>query len=115
MTTAMCAPPFDPDALEDLADGKDANADIERLAALSPLEYDREREDAAKTLGVRVGTLDKEVRKLQPDQHTEAKGRAIELYEPEPWSRPVSGAQVLNEAMAAVMRHMVIKPEDAAA
>jgi hypothetical protein len=36
-------------------------AEIERLARLSPLDYERSREDAAKRLGVRVTSLDKTV------------------------------------------------------
>ena len=40
-------------------------ADLARLAALSPLAYDQCREAEAKTLGVRVSTLDAEVGKLR--------------------------------------------------
>jgi hypothetical protein len=37
----------------------DEKADIARLAALSPLDYDRQREAVAQKLGVRTTTLDK--------------------------------------------------------
>ena len=37
--------------------------EIDRLARLPTIEIDRQREDAAKRLGVRVGTIDKMVRK----------------------------------------------------
>jgi len=36
--------------------------EVARLATLSKLEYDRQREEAAAHLGVRVATLDKAVR-----------------------------------------------------
>jgi hypothetical protein len=39
----------------------DDEAEIERLARLSPLDYERAREDTAKRLGVRVTSLDKTV------------------------------------------------------
>ena len=39
----------------------DTEAEIERLAKLSDVEYDREREAAAKKLGIRLGTLDQRV------------------------------------------------------
>ena len=37
----------------------DDDAEVVRLAALSALAYEREREPAAQRLGVRVGTFDK--------------------------------------------------------
>jgi len=44
---------------DDGSDDPVLNAEIERLAKLSDVEYDREREAAAKKLGIRVGTLDR--------------------------------------------------------
>ena len=61
---------------------------VERLAALKPLRYERVRELEAEALGVRVSALDKEVAKARNSGGAEAKGRAIELYEPEPWPEP---------------------------
>ena len=46
--------------------------EIDRLARLPTIEYDRQREDAAKRLGVRVGTIDKMVRKKQALAEEEA-------------------------------------------
>ena len=37
----------------------DLDAELERLAALSPVHYDRERKGAAKRLDVRVSILDR--------------------------------------------------------
>lgn len=51
------------------AETRDAAADaieVARLAAMDAIEYDRERELAAKLLGVRVGTLDEMVRAARP-------------------------------------------------
>src|SRR5262249_55198311 len=46
---------------DDVADGGDIDAEVERLARLKPLEYDRERKAAAKKFGMRAATLDKVV------------------------------------------------------
>ena len=82
------------------------------LAKLSPIEYDKVREKKAKEMGVRVGTLDKAVSEINKGK-TEAHGRAIKLYEPEPWHEPVTGSEALTAAANAIIRHMVIRNEDA--
>ncbi len=96
--------------------GPDASNAVSRLALLTLIEYDKVREEEAKTLGVRVGTLDKAVKeeKGEPEAN-ERSGRAIKLYEPEPWDSPVNGAEVLDEAYNVIMRHVVIRREDAIA
>ena len=43
----------------------DLGAAVAALAKLRPLEYDRQRVSEAKRLGVRVGTLDAEVRRAR--------------------------------------------------
>jgi putative DNA primase/helicase len=45
----------------------------------------------------------------------DAQGHAIKLPEPEPWPEPVNGSKVLDEALSATLRHMVMRPEDGAA
>jgi len=66
---------------------------LARLAALSPLEYDRAREAAAKALGIRVSTLDKEVAACRGSDAADDDSVVEEL---EPWPEPVSAA-VLDE------------------
>jgi putative DNA primase/helicase len=90
------------------------NEIVERLAALGPLEYDRERPTAADELGVSVGALDKAVKKVRQEiTDTAAKGRPITFYEPEPWPEPVDGSEALTEAANHIKRHMRIKEADA--
>ena len=94
----------------------DINNTVNRLALLPPIEYDKVREEEAKTLGVRVGTLDKAVNEEKGGPEAkERSGHAIKLYEPEPWDSPVNGAEVLDEAYNVIMRHMVIRKDDAIA
>ncbi|RLB40403.1 MAG: hypothetical protein DRH12_10075 [Deltaproteobacteria bacterium] len=47
---------------------QEVEAELDRLAALSPVQYDKTREEAAKRLGVRVSTLDQEVKRRRVDQ-----------------------------------------------
>jgi hypothetical protein len=89
---AAAAPPSDPD--------------VAHLAALPPIEYDRQRKDYAKRLGCSVTALDKAVRDHQ------AKARAAELpanlKAPEPWAEAIDGAALLGEITNAISRHVVM-------
>jgi hypothetical protein len=77
---------------------------IEALRAIrntSPADYQRYRK-RIKDAGAGVGELDRLVcanggGEMDNDANG-AKGRGIELYEPEPWEGPVDGAEVLNDA-----------------
>jgi len=87
---------------------------VKYLAGLGPLEYDQRREEAAKQLNVRIGTLDKEVKATSKKDGTDnTQGVTISLYEPEPWPDPVDGHEVLQLASEAIRRHMVIRRVDA--
>ena len=94
---------------------EDDAAIVLRLAELTNLQYEKVREEEAEKMGVRVSVLDKEVSKLRVGDQKEAHGRSVELYEPEPWGQPVDGAKVLTEAYDVIMRHMVMREEDAMA
>ena len=92
----------------------DEQAELARLAALSPLDYDRQRGDAARALGIRPATLDKAVKGLQAEQADAA--RAGGFFEPvEPWPDPVDGAALLAELVAVVHRHIACKDNTAQA
>jgi len=94
----------------------DINNTVNRLALLPSIEYEQVRKEEAEALGVRVGTLDKAVREEKGEPEAkERSGHEIKLYEPEPWDSPVNGAEVLDEAYNVIMRHMVIRKEDAIA
>lgn len=94
----------------------DTDVRIAELAKLSSMEYDQVRIDEAAKLKVRPGTLDKEVLKARGEsEQKEAQGRQIQLYEPEPWDEPVSGDDALQDAYRLIMRHMVMRDEDAIA
>jgi putative DNA primase/helicase len=92
-------PPLSDDEFDD---------EIARLAKLPPRTYEREREAAAKKLGLRVARLDKLV-KVERDEggDTPGQGRPLELPEHELWPAPVDGAALLD-ALSRNLRTYVI-------
>ena len=98
--SAPAAPPEKPDAVE-----------LVRLAKMPPLEYDRQREEAAKRLGCRVGTLDVEVA-LRRGDSTQARlgGDAVLFPKREPWPDAVDGAELLDELVRAFRRFIFMPP-----
>ena len=82
--------------------------ELDRLAALSPIEYDRERESAAERLGCRVATLDREVSARRDDTAATdaAGGSPVRIADPAPWPEPVNGAALLSELAERIERHV---------
>jgi hypothetical protein len=80
------------------------NADdeaIAALAALSPLEYERQREQQAAQLGCRASVLDDLVKAKRSGASARGlQGSAVICPEVELWPKAVFGAEVLNEAAA---------------
>lgn len=91
----------------------DLQAEVSQLANLPPLAYDQIREEKAKALGVRAGTLDKEVAKARTGRASETKGGKIDLFEFHLWDVPVTGTDVLDEVRNHILRHMVIDEHQA--
>ncbi len=77
---------------------------IAELATLPPLEYDRQREAAAKELGVRVGTLDAEVAALRAREQQDDDAMFPEIV---PWPERVNGAALLTSIGEAIRTHVV--------
>ncbi len=99
-------------------DAADSDAEIDRLARLSELDYERTRKEHAERLGIRPGILDKLVkdrRRTNGGERREAhgQGQPLELPTPEPYGEPVDGAQMLDEISRAISRHLAL-PESAA-
>ena len=87
--------------------------EIERLAQLNVVAYQRQRDDAAEKLGFGVGVLDSLVRA----KRAESAGGNRALPEIVPWPEPVSGAELLDEMAAIFKRHVILptRAEEAAA
>lgn len=86
-------------------------AELVRLAKLPLLEYDRQREEAAKRLGCRVGTLDTEVALLRGDStDSRLAGDAVLFPKREPWPSQVNGAELLDELERTFKRFVFMPP-----
>jgi putative DNA primase/helicase len=81
---------------------------IKRLAALSAIAYEQQRKAAAEKLGVRASILDKLVQAERPDDDDGKQGSAISFPEPEPWSEPVDGAELLKALADAIRSYVVM-------
>src|SRR5689334_3058352 len=95
--------------MNDMQPTNDAS-EIARLAALNPLEYDREREAAAKKLGVRVAALDDAVAARRKPCKSQREASAPSLPTPDPWPEPVNGAEFLTSIADAVRAYIVAEP-----
>ncbi len=86
-------------------------ATVERLAKLSPAEYDRERKTEAKRLKIRLSTLDEQVQaKRAAIANAVPTSTAIAPQKVEPWQHPVNGADLLEGLRGTVNRFMVLPP-----
>lgn len=93
---------------------EDFNSEIARLSKLNAKNYERERVEAAKKLGVRASVLDKLVKDSRPDEKT-GQGRGVKLAEPEPWASPVDGVKLVSELTFAISKYVVLSKNDALA
>jgi len=98
-----------PDTLmEDATNANEAET-ISRLAALSPVEYDRTRKVEAEALGIRPGTLDMMVKQARKEEES----TGLDFDDVEPWPHPVNAAELLTEVSATVRRFIICQPETA--
>ena len=96
-----------------------ADAELERLAKLSPLKYERERKAAAEALGLRASLLDRLVAAKRTEMGLDGangkQGRPIEFPEPELWPYEVDGAALIEALAAALAKHIVMSVHQAVA
>jgi putative DNA primase/helicase len=84
-------------------------SEIKKLAVLDIVEYEMQREEAAKKYGMRASVLDSEVEKLRdPEKQNTSQGTPIIFNEPLPWPNPVNGAQLLNQIIETLNRFLVL-------
>ncbi len=83
------------------------NTAIQRLAALSPLEYDQVRKAESKVLGVRPGTLDAVVKTARKGNDNDG----LPFTEVDPWAAPVDPAGLLSDIAATIRRFIVCTEE----
>lgn len=89
---------------------------IERLAALSPMEFDRCVQTEAAGLGISVTTLRKQVegrRARSSNRSAQLQGQSVELADVAPWEHEVNGEDVLNEVAERISIYVAL-PDGAA-
>ena len=92
------------------------DAELERLARLSAIEYGRARRAAAKVFGgVPVKFLDAAVAAKRAELGLDAQdggrqGKPAAFAEPEPWPEPVDGTKLLDQ-LAATIRSYIVMPD----
>jgi hypothetical protein len=96
------------------ADGE-LEADIERLAGLAPIQYERQRKEAANKLDIRVAVIDRLVKAERGyrGDDDDRQGHALKLVEAEPWHESVDGHALLGNLVAALLRYVVMRERDA--
>ncbi|MBL8499649.1 MAG: DUF3631 domain-containing protein [Nitrosomonas sp.] len=83
-------------------------AAIKRLAALSPIDYDRARKQEAEKLGISVSALDKTVNAAKRNEIDDSGFPNVE-----PWEYPVNPTELLSDISTTVHRFIVCDKETA--
>ena len=101
------------------ASEEDITAAVGRLATLSRIKYETEREDEAARLGIRVSVLDRLVdragRIAGESEVGPGQGRPVEIPEVEPWPEPVEGAGLLDGITKALRSYVILPDAEAVA
>src|SRR5262249_34873167 len=79
---------------------------LDALAKKGPIEYDRERKQAAKKLGIRPGTLDDVIKGLRDE--AAAKQLPCPWWEVEPWQDAVETAVLLADLQHQTRKYVVV-------
>jgi Protein of unknown function (DUF3631) len=98
------------DSTESTTQETDIDKEIARLSKLGMVEYERLRDEAAATLGVRAQILDKLV-KSEKSKGDRGQGSELVLNEPTPWHEPVNGAALLDEIEEIISKFVVCLKE----
>jgi putative DNA primase/helicase len=92
----------------------DQAALIDELARLDSISYDRRREKAAEQLGIRVTTLDEEVKRRRAKRAGEAEEPPLFAHwADQPWPEPVDGDALILALVRRVRSHVVMSAEAA--
>jgi putative DNA primase/helicase len=102
--------------LDEVAETKDAEATIARLAKLNDVAYARKRKQAATDLKIPLGEVDKLVRKHRAKLKAEAEAAPLyEHWNVEPWPKPVDGGVLVRALAERLRRHVVMTTDQATA
>ena len=88
----------------------DAIEVVRHLAALSAVEYDQQRDAAAKLLSCRTSTLDQEVERVREQTKAETDPPAA-VQDDDAWATAVDGAELLDDLRSLAQRFLIL-PHD---
>jgi hypothetical protein len=95
---------------------EEQQTEIARLAALPSVQYDQQRIEAAKQLGIRVGTLDQLVDCVRPRRDdVVGQGTPLSFAAIVPYPEPVDGEKLIADMEAAIRKHVVLSEQQALA
>jgi putative DNA primase/helicase len=89
------------------SDKDELQNEIDALAAMPLLKYERVYKDAAKRLGMRASVLDKAVKAARSGERKDA---AAMFQDEEPWDSTVDAATIIRELAEAFRRYAVLPP-----
>jgi hypothetical protein len=113
---AKAAPLWEPSADKPGGGATNDNELITELAGLSKLQYAKRRKDAAETIGIGVGDLDRIVAEARGDDKDEEPAPALyEHWNVEAASEPVDGGILLRAVKEAVRRYVFMSEDQAVA
>jgi hypothetical protein len=102
--------------LDEVAETKDAEATIARLAKLNDVAYARKRKQAATDLKIPLGEVDKLVRKHRAKLKAEAEAAPLyEHWNVEPLPKPVDVGVLVRALAERLRRHVVMTTDQATA
>ena len=87
---------------------------LAELRARDPAAYERARARMKKAK-VRVSVLDQEVQRRKPEPGDSAKGKALDLPDPEPWGEPVEAAALIAGLVEQIARYVILSDHAALA
>jgi Protein of unknown function (DUF3631)/CHC2 zinc finger len=87
---------------------------IAELARLNGIDYDRQRREAAKQLGIRPGTLDDQVEARRAElADQEGPPPLFGHWVVEPWADPVDTGELIADLAERIKRHVVLQDHEA--
>jgi putative DNA primase/helicase len=100
--------------LDEQVETKDAEAEIEALAGLREVAYQKKRKQAAADLQMQVGTLDKLVAKHRAKLEAEADAQPLyPHWVVEPWDESVEGSILLLAITERIRQHVILTQDQA--
>ncbi len=100
---------LDPEALGYKPTDDEREAELQRLADMTPFNYAFERKAAAKRLGIGVSFLDAAVAKRRKEERPGGQGTRLDLNPPDPWEEPVNGAELLIEIVTVIKTYVILQ------